>query len=275
VEGHNFDIRKQLLEYDNVANEQRQVIYRQRNELLEQDDISETIMGLRLDVVSAMVDRYIPPQSFPEQWDLPGIVLALRDDFKCELPIATWFEENEELQQELVKERIEEALHQQHLTKEALIGADGMRQFEKTVMLQSLDMHWREHLAAMDHLRQGIHLRGYAQKNPRQEYKREAFKLFSELIDRIKYHVISYLSCVVLQTQEAVELAEQQRLEATPKNVHYLHNAPSDLESLDEDVAVAADVRGASLVAGQPRVGRNDPCPCGSGRKYKQCHGEL
>ncbi len=259
VEGRNFDIRKQLLEFDDVANDQRKVIYEQRNELMDEPEIAEVISAIRADVVGGLIDQHIPPQSLEEMWDVEGLEERLKGELALELPIAQWLKEDSKLHEETLREKILDIANNVYAEKEEMVGADVLRQFEKAVMLQSLDSHWKEHLAAMDHLRQGIHLRGYAQKNPKQEYKRESFELFSELLENLKYDVVGILSKVKIQAESDVEAVEEQhrKSEEVPKEfTHESSSAPSE----------PAEGR---------RVGRNEPCPCGSGKKYKQCHGKL
>ncbi|WP_421132203.1 preprotein translocase subunit SecA [Alteromonas sp. A079] len=268
VEGRNFDIRKQLLEYDDVANDQRKVIYEQRNELLDEGDISDTIAAIREDVVSSVVDEYIPPQSLEEMWDVNGLEERLKADFAVALPLKTWLENDDKLYEEKLRERILNEIIAAYKEKEAVVGEQVIRQFEKAVMLQNLDSHWKEHLAAMDHLRQGIHLRGYAQKNPKQEYKRESFALFSQMLEALKVEVITILARVKVQAEEDVEKVEEQRRQAddVPKNFEHEETTATPEAASDK---VRSEVRNG------PKVGRNDPCPCGSGKKYKQCHGKL
>ena len=268
VEGRNFDIRKQLLEYDDVANDQRKVIYEQRNELLDEGDISETIAAIREDVISSVVDEYIPPQSLEEMWDVSGLEERMRADFAVDLPIKTWLENDDKLYEEKLRERILGEVVDAYKQKEAVVGEQVLRQFEKAVMLQNLDSHWKEHLAAMDHLRQGIHLRGYAQKNPKQEYKRESFALFSQMLEELKVEVITILARVKVQAEEDVQKVEEQRRQAddVPKNFEHEEANATPEEASDK---VRTQVREGA------KVGRNDPCPCGSGKKYKQCHGKL
>ena len=268
VEGRNFDIRKQLLEYDDVANDQRKVIYEQRNELLDEGDISETIEAIREDVVSGVVDEYVPPQSLEEMWDVDGLEERLRADFAVDLPIKTWLENDDKLYEEKLRERIHSEVVQAYKSKEDVVGEQVLRQFEKAVMLQNLDSHWKEHLAAMDHLRQGIHLRGYAQKNPKQEYKRESFALFSQMLEALKVEVITILSRVKVQAEEDVQKVEEQRRQADNVPKHFEHKEASATPEEKSD-KVRTEMRNG------PKVGRNDPCPCGSGKKYKQCHGKL
>merc|ERR1712137_1031525 len=268
VEGRNFDIRKQLLEYDDVANDQRKVIYEQRNELLDEGDISETITAIREDVISSVVDEYIPPQSLEEMWDVKGLEERLKADFATDLPLQTWLENDDKLYEEKLRERILEEVVSAYTEKEKIVGPEVLRQFEKAVMLQNLDSHWKEHLAAMDHLRQGIHLRGYAQKNPKQEYKREAFELFSNMLEGLKLEVITILSRVQVRAESDVEKVEEQRRQAD--------DVPKNFQHAEADGEPSEDVSGPQAAMRQgPKVGRNDPCPCGSGKKYKQCHGKL
>ena len=260
VEGRNFDMRKQLLEFDDVANDQRQVIYEQRNELLDEADIKDVVKVIHSDVINGIINQHIPKQSLEEMWDVQGLEERLKGELNASLPVANWLKEDSKLHEETLREKIVAELKGAYQAKEEQVGADVLRQFEKAVMLQSLDSHWKEHLSAMDHLRQGIHLRGYAQKNPKQEYKRESFELFTEMLDNLKYDVIGILSKVQIQAESDVEAVEEQhrRAEEVPKEFNH--------ESAGNPTATAA--------AG-PRVGRNEPCPCGSGKKYKQCHGKL
>ena len=270
VEGRNFDIRKQLLEYDDVANDQRRVIYQQRNELLEAADVKETIEAMRTDVLTDLISTYIPHESVEEQWDVPGLEKALLADINLDLPLQKMLEENPDLHEETLRERVFETAAEAYAAKEALAGAEVMRQFERAVMLQSIDNHWREHLAALDHLRQGIHLRSYAQKNPKQEYKREAFNLFSALLDTVKREVTQVTMLVQVKTEADVEAVEKP---AELENVQYQH-ASYD-EALGESGADKAQPAAQPFERQGVKVGRNDPCPCGSGKKYKQCHGKL
>ncbi|WP_278405704.1 preprotein translocase subunit SecA [Pseudoalteromonas ruthenica] len=267
VEARNFDIRKQLLEYDDVANDQRRVVYAQRNELLEEGDISETITAIRHDVVNGVIDQYIPPQSLAEMWDVPGLEERLKADFLLELPIQQWLAHDNKLFEEKLRDRIVDEAANAYKAKEEMVGAQVLRQFEKAVMLQSLDQHWKDHLAAMDHLRQGIHLRGYAQKNPKQEYKRESFELFSAMLENLKIDVVNILSKVQVRAEEDVEKVEEQHRKSEEVPRQYQH---ADAEQVGGDAPQAA-VASRS----EPKVGRNSPCPCGSGKKYKQCCGKL
>ncbi|SNR64475.1 protein translocase subunit secA [Methylobacillus rhizosphaerae] len=270
VEGRNFDIRKQLLEYDDVSNDQRKVIYQQRNELLEAADVGETIAVMRVDVINDLVATYIPPESLEEQWDIPGLERALQADIGLEVPLQSMLEENANLHEETIREHIVDAANAAYLAKEELASASVMRQFERAVMLQSVDNHWREHLAALDHLRQGIHLRSYAQKNPKQEYKREAFALFANLLDTIKREVTQVTMLVKVQSEADVEAVEKP---AELENVQYQHADFDEAVISEEDEAAQPAV--ATVTNAAAKIGRNDPCPCGSGKKYKQCHGKL
>ncbi len=268
VEGRNFDIRKQLLEFDDVSNDQRKVIYEQRNELLEATDIGETIKTMRYDVITDLISIYIPPGSVEELWQIAELEKALQTEVGLDLPIAAWLEENPDLHEETLRERVAKAADDAYAKKEALAGLENIRQFERSVMLQSLDNHWREHLSALDHLRQGIHLRSYAQKNPKQEYKREAFALFSGLLTTIKSEVTKVTMLVQIKTREDVDAVEPPE---PVENVQYQH------ADYNEALAQADSTDEASqpVVREGIKVGRNDPCPCGSGKKYKQCHGAL
>ncbi|HIF9422793.1 TPA: preprotein translocase subunit SecA [Photobacterium damselae] len=272
VEGRNFDIRKQLLEFDDVANDQRKVVYELRDELMFADDISDMIEHNREDVLNAIIDAYIPPQSLEEMWDIDGLEDRLRTDYDLDLPIKHWLETEDKLYEEALRERIVEKAVELYREKEAVVGPEVLRNFEKTVMLQNLDTLWKEHLAAMDHLRQGIHLRGYAQKNPKQEYKRESFELFEEMLDNLKSDVISILSKVRVQQQEEVERMEEERrqmAEALAQKQQF-HHQTSDEALADDDEGTQG-----TYEREERKVGRNEPCPCGSGKKYKQCHGKI
>lgn len=267
VESRNFDIRKQLLEYDDVANDQRRAIYTQRNELLDVSDVSETITSIREDVFKTVLDTYIPPQSLEEMWDVEGLQERLKNDFDLEMPIKEWLDKEPELHEETLRERIFQQAVEVYQRKEEVVGVEMMRNFEKGVMLQTLDSLWKEHLAAMDYLRQGIHLRGYAQKDPKQEYKRESFAMFAAMLESLKYEVISVLSKVQVRMPEEVEAMEQQRREEAERLARQ-----QQLSHVDDETLVAQDLASQT---GERKVGRNDPCPCGSGKKYKQCHGRL
>ncbi len=269
VEAHNFNIRKQLLEYDDVANDQRKVVYQQRNELMAEEDISETIADIRRDVVGAVIDTYIPPNSMDEQWDVDALENAIEREFGQRLEIKHWLEQDSTLHEESLRERIFKEIEDAYHAKEEQAGAAVLRHFEKSIMLQVLDQAWKEHLAAMDYLRQGIHLRGYAQKNPKQEYKREAFDMFTAMLDRIKHDVVSIVSKVQVRTESDVEAVEEQRRSTAPMQFQHAEaNAMGETDRAQEDEKQTPVVRGR-------KIGRNDPCPCGSGKKYKQCHGSL
>ena len=274
VEARNFDIRKQLLEYDDVANDQRRVIYQQRNELLETDDISETIRAMRVGTVADLVGQHIPPGSVEEQWDVPGLERALAGELGLHVTVQGWLKADDSLDEEDLRGRIVEAAHASYDARMAHVEREILHQIERGIMLQTLDTHWREHLGALDHLRQGIHLRGYAQKNPKQEYKREAFELFSLMLDSVRNEVTRTLMVAQFRTPEDVESVEEP---VELKNVRYQH--PEHDEALEEDAdaetAVAEAPKTQPFVRQGEKIGRNDPCPCGSGKKYKQCHGRL
>ncbi|MBG3104699.1 preprotein translocase subunit SecA [Proteus mirabilis] len=268
VENRNFDIRKQLLEYDDVANDQRRAIYTQRNELLDVADVSETIDSIRQDVFTSMIDNYIPPQSLEEMWDIEGLTACLQNDFDLNLPIKEWLDKEPELHEETLRERILEKSIEVYKAKEEIVSAEMMRNFEKGVMLQTLDSLWKEHLAAMDYLRQGIHLRGYAQKDPKQEYKRESFAMFANMLESLKYEVISTLSKVQVRLPEEVEELEHRRREEAERLAKQ--------QQLSHEVTKESQMSAVDgQVASGKKVGRNEPCPCGSGKKYKHCHGKL
>lgn len=268
VENRNFDIRKQLLEYDDVANDQRRAIYTQRNELLDVADVSETIDSIRQDVFTSMIDNYIPPQSLEEMWDIEGLTACLQNDFDLNLPIKEWLDKEPELHEETLRERILEKSIEVYKAKEEIVSAEMMRNFEKGVMLQTLDSLWKEHLAAMDYLRQGIHLRGYAQKDPKQEYKRESFAMFANMLESLKYEVISTLSKVQVRLPEEVEELERLRREEAERLAKQ--------QQLSHEVTKESQMSAVDgQVASGKKVGRNEPCPCGSGKKYKHCHGKL
>ncbi|MCW4151672.1 preprotein translocase subunit SecA [Halomonas sp. 18H] len=277
VEGRNFDIRKQLLEYDDVANDQRSVIYEQRNNILGADDVSENVIGIRQEVLDEAISSFVPPQSLPEQWDLAGLQDHLKNEFNLDAPVVEWSENDERLNEEQLREQLHAMHRQAYEEKVETAGPELMRRFEKQVMLQVLDTRWKEHLQSMDHLRRGIHLRGYAQKNPKQEYKREAFELFQLLLTNIKADVTRILSHVKVRQPEEVEELERQRREALERE-----QAAADSRR-DEDTQSAGAETGAPEAAEEtrparregPKVGRNDPCPCGSGKKFKQCCGKL
>jgi len=278
VEGHNYDIRKQLLEYDNVANDQRRVIYAQRNEMMAETDLSETIKSIREEVINNIITSYIPHGSLDEQWDLAGLESALSEEFGQSLPVAKWLDEDNMLDEAGLRRKILSIIVEDFEAKVQIVGAEGMRNYEKHVMLNVLDRLWKEHLAAMDYLRQSIGLRGYAQKDPKQEYKREAFEMFSELLERMKYEVVTILSKVKIQSNEEVENLEADKSSAV-QNVNYQH---ADAQGMQNSGAEGeAEATDGEEQAAQPyqrdqaKLGRNDPCHCGSGKKYKQCHGKL
>ncbi|OCG60859.1 preprotein translocase subunit SecA [Gilliamella sp. GillExp13] len=276
VESRNFDIRKQLLEYDDVANDQRKVIYRERNGLLDNTDIKDTIDSIRGDVFNTLIDQYIPPQSIEDMWNIPGLETALKTDFDLDLPVAKWLDEEQNLHEETLRERILQIAQDKYLEKENMAGAEAFRHFEKSVMLQTLDTLWKEHLAAMDYLRQGIHLRGYAQKDPKQEYKRESFNMFANMLESLKYDVIGILSRVQIRSQEEVDEAERQRLAEMEKLMakqQANHDSVASINGENEELSAGASSQ--PIVRTQAKVGRNDPCPCGSGKKYKHCHGAV
>ncbi|ODC02859.1 preprotein translocase subunit SecA [Terasakiispira papahanaumokuakeensis] len=277
VEGRNFDIRKQLLEYDDVANDQRQVVYSQRDEILKSEDLSEEVAQMRDDVLDDSINEFVPPQSMPEQWDMAGLEQLLSGEFNLQLPVQQWFDDDKSLTEETLRARVHDALNQAYQEKEALVGAELLRRFEQQAMLQVLDTRWKEHLAMMDHLRQGIHLRGYAQKNPKQEYKRESFNLFQQFLSNVRRDVVRILSHVqVRQSEDVDEIERRRREEAQRMAQQYQHEAPP-ANGLNETPADESqkDEGDKTFVREQPKVGRNDPCPCGSGRKYKHCHGQL
>jgi preprotein translocase subunit SecA len=277
VEARNFDIRKQLLEYDDVANDQRKVIYQQRNELLESSDITETLDAMRAGTVSDLMSQHVPPGTVEEQWDIPSLERALAAELTLQVPAQQWLEQETELDEETLRVRLIEAAHAHYQAKMAGVDREALHQFERSVMLQTLDNYWREHLSSLDHLRQGIHLRGFAQKNPKQEYKREAFELFSMLLDSVRNEVTRVLMAVQIRSQQDMEKAEEP---VEVKNVRYQHADYEEALAEGDDgesagQATAPAPKGRTFVRQGDKVGRNDPCPCGSGKKYKQCHGRL
>lgn len=265
VEARNFDIRKSLLEFDDVANDQRKVVYKQRNELLEEGDIQETIQAVRSGVVDDVISEYIPPGSLDEMWNIPGLEERLKNDFHFEAPLAQWLKEDSKLYEETLREKIITSMEAEYNEKELQVGAPTLRHFEKAIMLQNLDQQWKDHLAAMDHLRQGIHLRSYASKNPKQEYKREAFELFGDMLERLKSDVIMILSRVQVRAEEDVEAVEEQRRREAEVAMEFQH----------ESATATSEPTPAPQQPQGPKVGRNEPCPCGSGKKYKQCCGKI
>ncbi|WP_339884570.1 preprotein translocase subunit SecA [Vreelandella maris] len=276
VEGRNFDIRKQLLEYDDVANDQRRVIYDQRNEILAADDVADAVIGIREEVMETAISSYVPPQSLPEQWDLPGLETHLKTEFNLDAPVVKWAAEDDRFSEEQLRERLQTMHREAYAAKVAAAGEKLIRRFEKQVMLQVLDTRWKEHLQSMDHLRRGIHLRGYAQKNPKQEYKRESFELFQHLLDHIKEDVTRILSHVQVRQPEEVDALERQRREALERETATAasrHDAPAPEQTESDQEAPGNE--GRPVRREGPKVGRNDPCFCGSGKKYKQCCGKL
>ncbi len=271
VEGRNFDIRKQLLEYDDVANDQRKVLYSQRNEVLESSNIAETVQSLRMATFTELVRSYVPAESVEEQWNIPGLETTLAADWQVEIPLGAMLASEASLTDEDILERVLKAADEAYRSKVERVGAEMWANFERSMMLQSIDSQWREHLASLDHLRQGIHLRGYAQKNPKQEYKREAFELFSAMLDRIRTEVVRVFMTVRIQSPEQAQEAETDAAQPHVQNVQYHHS--------DYDVALSGqdkDAQPAGVPQDEvPKAGRNDPCPCGSGKKYKHCHGAL
>ncbi|MFL6684448.1 SEC-C metal-binding domain-containing protein, partial [Paraburkholderia graminis] len=292
VEARNFDIRKQLLEYDDVSNDQRKVIYQQRNELLEANDITETIGAMRHGVIADIVHQFVPAGSIEEQWDVPELEEVLRNEWQLDLAIQEMINESNSITSDEILEAVEAAADEAYEAKVELVGRESFSAFERSIMLQTLDRSWREHLAALDHLRQGIHLRGYAQKNPKQEYKREAFELFAAMLDAVKLEVTRIVMNVQIQSPEQLEQAAEQMEEQGGhlENVEFRHAefaeasaaAPAAVEAataamIGDAMSHASSSQAASAVGadGVPKVGRNDPCPCGSGKKYKQCHGKI
>ena len=272
VEGRNFDMRKSLLDFDDVANDQRKVVYQQRNGIMDSDNITENIEQMWADVFNTCIDEYVPQHSLTEQWDLAGLEARLKQDFLIELPVQQWLTDDANIQEETIRENIVDHARNTYQDKKEQVGESIIAGFEKSVMLQTIDMLWKEHLAAMDHLRQGIHLRGYAQKDPKQEYKRESFELFIAMLENLKMDVVGILSKVQIQSKEEAEAIDQQRREAEEKaKIQYQHaQVNSDGEAEKE-----ADETADTFIRENKKVGRNEPCPCGSGKKFKQCHGKL
>ncbi len=267
LEGHHFDVRKQLLEYDNVANEQRKVVYAQRAAVMGMTDLKEAVDNMLEEVIDALVDTYIPPQSMEDQWNVDGLVQILADDFKIQANIHQWIEADHTISSEHIKEDILKCGVSQYREKDEKLGRDVLSQFEKSIILQNIDNHWREHLAAMDTLRQGIHLRGYAQKDPKQEYKREAFSLFSAMLDEVKYDIVRMLLSVEIANEQDVSAVEALRRSEQIEHVQYIH--------ADDTQPSAEENENTTFKRSDKKVGRNDPCPCGSEKKYKNCHGSL
>ncbi|MBF6025885.1 preprotein translocase subunit SecA [Lysobacter niastensis] len=276
VEAHNFDIRKNLLDFDDVNNDQRKVIYGQRDELLEAESVQENVEGIRDDVVVDTVVKFVPPNSIDEQWDLPGLEAALAEEFGVQMGLVAMAQQSEELDAETIEERVQEAIRNHFAQREEQLGGETMRMLEKHIMLNVLDQNWKEHLARMDYLRQGIHLRGYAQKQPKQEYKKEAFELFSDMLEKVKREVVTLLARVRIRSEEEIALMEAQEraaAEAQARQMQFQH-ADAGGFGADEEAAQAQAARSGEQDA-FANVGRNDPCPCGSGKKYKHCHGQL
>ncbi len=277
VEGHNFDMRKQLLEYDDVANEQRKVVYQQRNHLMDVEDVSDNIQAMTTEVVGEVMTQHIAPESLEEQWDTQGLEESILREFGLTMPVRQWLEEDEGLFEETLRDKIEDEYIAAYKTKEDKVGEGAVRHLEKAVMLQVLDEHWKEHLSNMDHLRQGIGLRGYAQKDPKQEYKREAFTLFEDMLDVVKYEVVGLLSKVQLRSEEEVQEMEAQRQQQEMEFNHPTLNTESAAKTATQSTKLAEQKMApqAAVPLQVTKVGRNDPCPCGSGKKYKKCHGAL
>jgi preprotein translocase subunit SecA len=283
VEAHNFDIRKNLLDFDDVANDQRKVIYQQRNELLESESVQDAVQAIREDVVAELARRFVPENSVDAQWDVDGLEQTMADDFGIRLGLKQLIEtRNHEIDDAELVQYVQDAAAKHFEDKEAQVGPEIMRQLEKHLMLNVLDQSWKEHLARMDYLRQGIHLRGYAQKQPKQEYKRESFELFSELLDKVKREVTTMLARVRIRSEDEVAQLEQEermRAAAQANRMQFQHAEAGGFgadEEAEQAQALAAQGQGV-LAPGQlaPKIGRNDPCPCGSGKKFKQCHGQL
>ncbi|MFT4247518.1 MAG: SEC-C metal-binding domain-containing protein, partial [Pseudomonas sp.] len=278
VEAHNFDIRKNLLDFDDVNNDQRKVIYAQRDELLDAESVKDNIDGIRGDVVHDLAARFVPANSVDEQWDLPGLEATLESELGIQLPLARIAAEHEELDAEQIAEKVQEAVDAHFAEKEIAVGAETMRALEKHVMLTVLDQGWKEHLAKMDYLRQGIYLRGYAQKQPKQEYKKEAFELFSEMLENVKREVVNLLARVRIRSEEevaALEEQEREQINARLRQSQFQHQDVGGYGADEEAAEVAGSAAVAQVTREAPKVGRNDPCPCGSGKKYKHCHGQL
>ncbi|MEV5117408.1 preprotein translocase subunit SecA [Stenotrophomonas indicatrix] len=279
VEAHNFDIRKNLLDFDDVNNDQRKVIYAQRDELLDAESVKDNVDGIRDDVIFDIVARFVPPNSVDEQWDLRGLEATLQSDFGVDMSLTDLVKSHEELDAEGITAKVQERINQHFAEKEAGVGEETMRALEKHVMLTVLDQSWKEHLARMDYLRQGIYLRGYAQKQPKQEYKKEAFELFSDMLENVKREVVTLLARVRIRSDEevqALEAAERQQVEARLKQSQFQHQDAGGYGADEEAAQVEAAQQGvAQLQRDEPKIGRNDPCPCGSGKKYKHCHGQL
>jgi preprotein translocase subunit SecA len=272
VEARNFDIRKQLLEYDDVSNDQRKEIYKLRNEVLDSPQVTAIIGQLRAGVMTDLFHTYVPPESVEEQWDIAGLENALKADLNMDVPVRSWLEKEPDLGEESMLERLIGLASDAYAAKVPAGAEQSFREYERYVMLQTLDAHWREHLAALDHLRQGIHLRGYAQKNPKQEYKREAFELFAAMVEAVKLEVIKTLTAVEIRAQDDVPVPDDQ---SHVENVRMQHASADGMEEAPEGGETAVAAKPSPVVRNATKVGRNDPCPCGSGKKYKHCHGKL
>jgi preprotein translocase subunit SecA len=270
VEAHNFDIRKHLLDYDDVANDQRKVIYEQRNDLLDGENVAEEVSDMRFDVIESVIDSYIPRGSIDEMWDVAGLETAFLHEFDLSVDIQSWLKQDKTLHEETLREKLHAAMDNLVKEKEKIITPELMRRIEKQIMLDVLDRQWKEHLVNMDHLRQGIQLRSFAGKNPKQEYKREAFELFVQMLEGMKHDVVVFLSRVNIRTEEDVEIAEKKEHE---QNMNFNHASAPD--SLHPEASVQKSTVKKPFVHNKPKVGRNEPCPCGSGKKYKQCHGRV
>lgn len=270
VEGHNFDMRKQLLEYDDVANDQRKVVYEQRNELMNEDDVSDIVANIRIDIVENVFSAFVAPGSVDELWDIKGLTEALVTEFALDVPLQAWLDEDDAIDEQDLLKKIFEALSQAYKDKEESVGSEVLRRFEKYIMLQVLDSHWKDHLAAMDYLRQSIGLRGYAQKNPKQEYRRESYEMFSQMLDQIKQEVISVLSKVQIQAES--EVSELENNQQHDENMVFAHDQAA---GISKDAELQEEDKNQPFVREKQKLGRNEPCWCGSGKKFKQCHGKL
>jgi len=274
VEAHNFDIRKNLLDFDDVANDQRRVIYAQRNELMEADEVHDFVEEMHAEVFNDLISRYIPPESMVDMWDVEGLEKSLEGEFGIRAPLRDWLHEDENLDDDGLRRKIMERVERHFKEKEEQTGTEVMRHFEKAVMLNVLDQQWKEHLANMDYLRRGIHLRGFAQKKPQQEYKREGFEMFTQMLASMRFEVIRILARVQIRSEEDVEAVDDQRRREQPMQFQHRAAAPAaaspgDAESAGQDKSAEPFVRDGR------KIGRNEPCPCGSGKKYKQCHGKV
>ncbi len=275
VEARNFDVRKQLLEYDDVSNDQRKVIYQQRNEILDAPDLDTLIAAMRDDCMADLVRQYVPAESVEEQWDLPSLEKSLASDWQLQLALQQEVASSEAITDDDILEKVQQAARESFETKVTLVGKENFSPFQRAVLLQSFDTNWRDHLSALDYLRQGIHLRGYAQKQPKQEYKREAFEMFRQLIDQVKNEVTRVMLTVQVQSNAELDQATQAMEERGEKVSNVTYSSPT--ETGEVEVVVDAETAKTASTQATPgvRVGRNDPCPCGSGKKYKQCHGKL